>query len=192
MSATMKALADVVAEIGGSDASVEAVRVRPARACDVDAIVALVNGFAAERVMLPRSPESVEASLESFVVAVDAHDRVLACAALKEYSPSLAEVASVAVSAAAHGMGLGRKVVAAVEALAWRRGIAELFALTLTPGFFERLGYVVTDRARYPEKIRRDCLGCARRAACAEVCVTRVLAGSSVGAQWPHGGRLAA
>ncbi|HET7564498.1 MAG TPA: GNAT family N-acetyltransferase [Gemmatimonadaceae bacterium] len=154
--------------------------VRPARARDTDAIVALVNGFAAARVMLPVSREAIALALHNFVVAVDERDRVIGCGALKEYSPSLAEVASVAVSEAAHGRGVGRSIVRAVEALAAVRGIGELFALTLTPQFFEALGYDVADRACYPEKIRRDCLACARRFACAEVCVRRPLAADAL------------
>jgi len=75
----------------------------------------------------------------------------------------------------AHGGGLGRRVVAELEALARMRGVDELFALTMTAGFFEAIGYVVTERVRYPEKIRRDCASCARRFGCAEVCVARVL-----------------
>jgi len=31
------------------------------------------------------------------------------------------------------------------------------------------------DRARYPEKIRRDCLGCTRRFACNEICFAKNL-----------------
>ncbi|MFL5575302.1 MAG: GNAT family N-acetyltransferase [Gemmatimonadaceae bacterium] len=149
------------------------VALRPATARDVAGIVALIAGYAAEQVMLPRTPESVLLALDDFVVAVDAHGTVLGCGALKEYSPSLAEVSSLAVARAAHGRGLGRTIVARLERLARARGIGELFALTLTPEFFGAVGYEVVDRARYPEKIRRDCLGCARRAACREVCVAR-------------------
>jgi len=150
-----------------------AFRVRPARAGDVAIVVALVNEFAAEQSMLPRTPESIHLTLDSVVVAVDFQDRVLACGALKEYSPSLAEVASVAVARSAHGLGLGRAIVHAIEDLARMRDIHELFALTLTPGFFAALGYTTAERAGYPEKIRRDCVGCNRRAACREVCVRR-------------------
>lgn len=153
----------------------DAIIVRPAHARDTDAIVALVNGFAAARVMLPVSRESIALALHNFMVGVDERGRVVACGALKEYSPSLAEVASVAVAAEAQGCGVGRSIVHAVEELARVRGTDELFALTLTPQFFEALGYAVTDRACYPEKVRRDCLGCARRFTCAEVCVSRML-----------------
>ena len=38
------------------------------------------------------------------------------------------------------------------------RGIYDVFALTLQPEFFAAIGYERVDRARYPEKIRRDCL----------------------------------
>jgi amino-acid N-acetyltransferase len=64
--------------------------------------------------------------------------------------------------------------------LAGMRGIDELFALTMTEGFFVSAGYVITERARYPEKIRRDCSSCARRFGCAEVCVAHVLRGDTM------------
>ena len=148
---------------------------RMAQPGDVAEIVALVNGYASDSVMLPITSERVALALADFIVAVDARGRVRACGALKEYSPSLAEIASLAVARDAHGSGLGRRVVAELEALARMRGIDELFALTLTAGFFESVGYAVTERARYPEKIRRDCISCPRRFGCNEVCVARML-----------------
>lgn len=156
--------------------------VRPACASDVPRIAALVNGYAAQAVMLPRSAESIALALEDFVVAADDHGRVVGCGALTQYSPSLGEVASVAVSPEAHGHGVGRAIVAAVERLARLRGVEDVFALTLTPGFFEAIGYGVDDRERFPEKLRRDCAACSRRAACREVCVSRTLAAEAVDA----------
>lgn len=153
----------------------EKTSLRTAKLADVAAIVALVNGHAASGVMLPVTAERVVLALEDFIVAADAHDRVRACGALKEYSPSLAEVASLAVARDAQGTGLGKRLVTELEALARVRGIDELFALTMTAGFFERAGYSITERARYPEKVRRDCALCARRFGCTEVCVSRVL-----------------
>jgi len=79
------------------------------------------------------------------------------------------------VAPAANGNGLGKAMVRAVEGLALKRGVYDLFALTLQPEFFAAVGYQRVDRARYPEKIRRDCLGCARRFACNEVCFARNL-----------------
>lgn len=150
--------------------------IRPACRADADAIVELVNGYAAEGIMLPRSLDSVVHALDDFVVAVDRRGKLMGCGALKEYSPSLAEVSSLAVTREAHGTGLGKRIVRQVEQLSLKRGITELFALTLTPAFFESAGYSVADRAAYPEKIRRDCLRCPRRIRCDEVCVSRSLA----------------
>jgi len=150
-------------------------KVRMAHRGDIAAIVSIVNDYAAEQVMLPISADRVAMALDDFVVATDARGQVLACGALKEYSPSLAEVASLAVARDGHGGGVGRAIVEALESLARVRGIDELFALTLTAGFFEAVGYVVTDRSRYPEKIRRDCASCSRRFGCAEICVARML-----------------
>jgi amino-acid N-acetyltransferase len=153
------------------------VHVRKARLSEAQAIADLNNRFADEALMLPRTPEMVAMSIDDYVVAVTPRGVVLGCGALKEYSPSLAEVAAIAVATEAHGHGLGRQVVAAVEALALKRGTRDVFALTLQPAFFEALGYARADKADYPEKIRRDCAGCARRATCAEVCVAKRLAG---------------
>lgn len=149
--------------------------VRRARPADAAAISRLNNTFADDGQMLPRSPETIALAIDDYVVVQDASGALLACGALKEYSPSVAEVAAIAVAKEAHGRGLGRAIVGAVEALARKRGIHDLFALTLQPEFFAAIGYARVDRARYPEKIRRDCLGCARRFACNEICFAKTL-----------------
>jgi N-acetylglutamate synthase-like GNAT family acetyltransferase len=150
-------------------------RIRAARFTDAHAIAALNNRFATDGLMLLRTPEQIALSIDDYVVAVNAKGAIIACGALKEYAPSLAEVAAIAVAPEAHGTGMGKAIVRAVEDLAMKRGIREVFALTLQPGFFEAIGYEKTDRARFPEKIRRDCIGCARRFACNEVCFARTL-----------------
>jgi amino-acid N-acetyltransferase len=152
-----------------------AIRLRPARPSDINGIVALIGQYAEQGVMLSRTPDSVALALADFIIAVDDRERILACGALREYSPSVAEVSAVAVAPEAHGRGLGTRIVRAVEQLATVRGIDEVFALTLVPDFFLAAGYAVVGRALYPEKIRQDCRGCARQFSCAEICVRRVL-----------------
>ena len=148
---------------------------RRGRDADVANIAALINGYAAERIMLPKTADAITLAIDDFVVATDRHGRLLGCAALREYAPSLAEVASVAVARSAHGLGIGRQLVERVESLGAARGITEVFALTLTTGFFEAMDYTVVERARYPEKICRDCVACPRRMACDEICVSKLL-----------------
>jgi N-acetylglutamate synthase-like GNAT family acetyltransferase len=156
--------------------------VRPARPADAEAIARLNNSYAEQGLMLPRSEEFIALNIDDYMVAIDERGDLLACGALKEYSPSVAEVAAIAVAPVAHGNGLGKSMVRAVEELALKRGIYDLFALTLQPEFFSAVGYQRVDRARYPEKIRRDCLGCARRFACNEVCFARNLRVESLAA----------
>ena len=149
--------------------------VRRARPQDAITISRLNNTFADQGQMLRRTPEMISLAIDDYVVVQNTSGELLACGALKEYSPSVAEIAAIAVSREAHGKGLGRAIVSAVEALARKRGIYDVFALTLQPEFFSAIGYLRVDRARYPEKIRRDCLGCARRFACNETCFAKNL-----------------
>ena len=155
--------------------------VRRARPQDAVAISRLNNSFANEGQMLIRTPEMISLAIDDYVVVQGARGDLLACGALKEYSPSVAEVAAIAVSREAHGRGLGRTIVRAVEDLARMRGIYDVFALTLQPEFFAAIGYQRVDRARYPEKIRRDCLGCTRRFACNEICFAKNLLIEEIG-----------
>lgn len=151
------------------------VTIRRARPSDAPSIARLIGLFADQALMLRRTPAMVELAIDDYVVGVDSRDNVVASGALKEYSPSIAEVAAIAVSPDAHGRGVGKAIVAAVEALAIKRDIFDVFALTLQPEFFAAIGYERVDRARYPEKIRRDCLACSRRFACNETCFAKNL-----------------
>lgn len=129
--------------------------VRPACVSDVKAIWELVGTFAANGSMLARSAGEIAAKIDNYVVAAGPDGKVLACAALEEFSPSLGEVASVAVARSEHGKGLGTEVVLGVERLARARDIGELFAMSLTDNFFLSLGYETTTVSRYPEKLAR-------------------------------------
>jgi amino-acid N-acetyltransferase len=129
--------------------------VRRAVRGDAGPILELVEQYAAQGLMLPRTFEQVAGRIDSYVVATDAAGHIVACAALEEYSPSLAEVSSVAVAPSHHGRGLGTQVVLGVERLARARDIEELFALSLTDNFFLSLSYKPTTISRYPEKLAR-------------------------------------
>ena len=129
--------------------------VRRAIRADAGPILELVEPYAAQGLMLARTLEQIAARIDNYVVATDAGGHVVACAALEEYSPSLAEISSVAVAPSHHGRGLGSQVVLGVERLARARDIEELFALSLTDRFFLSLSYEPTTISRYPEKLAR-------------------------------------
>ena len=129
--------------------------VRRAVRADASQILELVDQYAAQGLMLPRTLDQIAARIDNYVVAADGTGHVIACAALEEYSPSLAEVSSVAVAPSHHGKGLGSQVVLGIERLARARDIEELFALSLTDNFFLSLSYKATTISRYPEKLAR-------------------------------------
>ncbi|HET6761643.1 MAG TPA: GNAT family N-acetyltransferase [Gemmatimonadaceae bacterium] len=138
-----------------ADSTSSKAMVRRAVRSDAGAILELVSQYAAQGLMLPRTLEQIATRIDNYVVVTGAAGRVIACAALEEYSPSLAEVSSVAVAPSHHGQGLGTQAVLGVERLARARDIEELFALSLTDKFFLSLSYKPTTISRYPEKLAR-------------------------------------
>jgi N-acetylglutamate synthase-like GNAT family acetyltransferase len=149
--------------------------IRRARSSDADEISRLIAIFAAEALMLKRTPGMVELAIDDYVVATDARGHIVGCGALKEYSPSVAEVAAIAVSRDVHGCGVGRAIVDRGRATRDEARHLRRLRANAQPEFFTAIGYQRVDRARYPEKIRRDCLACSRRFACNEICFAKNL-----------------
>ncbi len=48
-----------------------------------------------------------------------------------------------------------------------------VFALTRAVPFFEKQGFIITDKDNFPEKVWRDCMICPVRHACDEVAVVK-------------------
>ncbi len=151
------------------------VQVRPAATGDLAGIIQLVNEYARRGDLLPRPPEAIARTLADWVVGVDTTGQVLGCGSLLIYTAQLAEVRSLAVAPAAQGIGLGRAVVEALVTEAGRRNIPTLFALTRAVPFFQRLGFHITEKDRFPQKIWQDCVLCPLRENCDETAVVREL-----------------
>lgn len=93
--------------------------------------------------------DGLDAALPTAVVARD-ESGIVGCAAVEPYG-SVGLLRSVYVAPDLRRTGLGRRLVAAVEALAASRGMAELYLLTETAeAWFPRLGYVAVTRASVP------------------------------------------
>ena len=118
--------------------------VRRARAADAAAVASLIQRYVPDGTLLPRSPEFVAERAGDFLVATF-DGRVVGCVHLEEYSPSLAEVRSLAVDPAYQGRGVGAALANAVERLAREREYATLFAVSNNGAFFESRGYAPRD-----------------------------------------------
>lgn len=107
---------------------------------DAGAIQALIDAYVPSGALLPRTEEFIASNAHSFVVVEDG-GRVIGCAHLDEYSPSLGELRSLAVATGWQGKGVGRELIAAIERLARRRRYSVLFAVSNDEAFFVRHGY---------------------------------------------------
>jgi amino-acid N-acetyltransferase len=141
-------------------------RIRPARADDVDAMRTLIDGYAAQDLMLSRSHEFLLEHLGDYVVAED--DAFAGCCALAVLTPDLAEIRSLAVLPATSGRGVGKALVDACVNRAKQLDLRRVFALTLVPEFFERCGFTLISLGRLPEKSAAECPVCPKRFACDE------------------------
>lgn len=149
--------------------------VRKAAMRDIPPILALINGYAAKGVMLPRTEFELSEAIRDFSVVTAPDGALLGCGALHFYSPTIAEIRSLAVHEHAKAHGVGRK---AVEALTREAGIYELdavFAFTYVVDFFRKVGFDVVERGMLPLKAWKDCVRCPKFQACDEIAVLRIL-----------------
>lgn len=154
--------------------TIPAFDVRKARMQDVQPLLALINGYASEGAMLPRTAFEMSENIRDFTV-ICAGARVLGCAALHFYGSTSAEVRSLAVHPEYKSHGLGKMLVDAVEREAVDFGLELLFAFTYVPKFFEKLGFVVVDRGELPLKAWKDCLRCPKFQRCDEIAMRKLL-----------------
>lgn len=138
---------------------------RRARQADADAVHALIARYAAQGLLLPRTEEDVRTNIDHFLV-LSLAGSVVGCVALEPYGAELAEIRSLAVAAEHAGNGRGARLVRFALAMAKRRRIARVFAVTHAPEFFERLGFTRVERLSITEKVERDCHSCPKQASC--------------------------
>jgi amino-acid N-acetyltransferase len=143
---------------------------RKAKMADAPAIQRLITIFASRDEMLHRSLGEVYESIRNFFVVED-EGSVVACGALQISWDNLAEIKSLAVAEAHQGRGHGKWIVLACLDEGRSLGLARLFALTYKPGFFEKLGFRVVDKATLPHKVWNECIRCPKFPDCGEIAV---------------------
>jgi amino-acid N-acetyltransferase len=153
-------------------------KVRHAKISDAKSISALINCYAEHDKMLFRSLADIYEKLQLFVVAEE-DGAVVGCCALEIIWSDLAEVKSLAVGPEHQGRGIGRALVEASVEQARRLGVPRVFALTLEPRFFEKLGFAVLGMDELPMKVWSDCARCPKQQDCDEIAVARVVVGAS-------------
>ncbi|MFZ0962986.1 MAG: N-acetyltransferase [Terriglobia bacterium] len=149
--------------------------IRKAKLKDVPEIHRLITHYARKRILLPRTLINLYEDVWEFLVAED-EGKLVGCGALKLYSQQLAEIRSLCVDETLKSKGIGCELVKALLDQAETIGLRSVFALTITPAFFEKLGFHKAPRLRFPTKVWRDCLRCERYTCCDETALSIDLA----------------
>ena len=151
-----------------------ALTIRKAVMPDIHSLLELINGYAGKGVMLPRTEFEMSENIRDFTVAFD-DGRLVGCGALHFYTPTSAEVRSLAVTEEFKQSGAGRAIVKALEQEALEAGLDTIFAFTYVQEFFRKLGFVEVERGELPLKAWRDCLRCPKFQCCDEIAMLKVL-----------------
>ncbi len=152
---------------------ITSVSVRPARLKDVPGVHTLLAHWAERKLLLPRPLSELYENVRDFIVAEAEVGGLVGCAALHIDTDKIAELKALAVAAAAHGQGVGRKLVEACCEEAARIGLEKVFCLTYQVDFFTKLGFTKVDRSRLPDKVWSECIRCHRFLDCDEVAMWR-------------------
>jgi len=147
-------------------------KIRSSKISDVEAIHALISSYAERDRMLFRSMADIYENLQAFTVA-ELDGDVVGCCALEIIWADLAEIKSLAVDEANKDKGIGKTLVTAVLEQARLLGLPSIFALTLEPEFFERLGFEVIEKETLPMKVWSDCAKCPKQQNCDEIAVIK-------------------
>jgi len=148
--------------------------IRKALTRDAIQIHALINHYAGQQQMLPRTLLSIYENIRDFHVAVEG-TRVLGCSALHFTWGDMAEVRSLAVDENAGHRGIGRALVRANIEEARQHQLVQVYAFTYVTEFFAKLEFRVVPHESMPRKVWMDCINCHKFNCCDEVAMVRDL-----------------
>lgn len=150
---------------GTSVARAPFITIRPARAADIPAIIALIRPLEQQGILIRRSRTYLETHIGEFFVLE--HDcRICGCVQLKTFAeaPLDAELACLAVSADSRDGGWGHLLFRHLAETAYRQGKTRLFALsTRTGDWFGERGFRAVSADDLPPSRRREYLANGRQ-----------------------------
>src|SRR5579862_6715905 len=148
--------------------------IRKAGMRDIAPLLQLINAYAAQGVMLPRTEFEISENIRDFTV-IYRDGELIACGALHFYTPTSGEIRSLAVAPQAKKQGMGAFLMEALHNEAIKNDLHSVFAFTYVPDFFGKLGYHEVDCGLLPLKVWKDCLTCPKFQCCDEIAVLKAL-----------------
>ncbi len=142
--------------------------IRKAAIPDIQACHELINAFARQDLMLPRSLSELYENVRDLFVCEE-EGRVVGCAALHVMWADLAELKSLAVAPSHQRQGVGSQLVKACLQEARDLGITRVFVLTYQREFFLKQGFAETPKDTLNHKVWSECVRCPHFPDCDEI-----------------------
>jgi amino-acid N-acetyltransferase len=142
---------------------------RKARLRDVGEISRIVNFYAGQQQMLPKTQLQLYENLRDYSVAEDAAGQIIACGARHIYWENLAEIRAIAVAEGMNRKGIGTLLAERLIDEARELGIEEVFCFTYVPKFFNTLGFIQVEHGVLPLKVYNECFQCPKFNKCDEI-----------------------
>ena len=139
---------------------------------DVEAIHKLVNDYAQQGVMLPRSRNSIYETLRDVILAEE-EGQLVGVGSLHLSWDALAEVRALAIAPDFQRQGIGRQIVEALLVEGRALGVKTFFTLTYQPEFFGTLGFSEVTKEELPQKVWKECINCPKFPNCDEVAMVK-------------------
>jgi amino-acid N-acetyltransferase len=148
--------------------------IRKAKIKDIKEIQKLINYFAQQDLMLPRSLNELYENIRDFWVAEE-KAKIIGCCALHVSWEDLAEIKSLAVAKNQQKKGIGRKLIEVCLGEARQLGAKKIFVLTYKPDYFKQFGFTRIKHADLPHKIWAECINCPKFPNCQEIALAKQL-----------------
>lgn len=148
--------------------------IRKAKIEDIKQIQDLINSFAQQDLMLPRSLNELYENIRDFWVYEDKKE-IAGCCALHICWQDLVEVKSLAVKKDKQKQGIGSQLLNYCIKEAKELGARKVFVLTYKPEFFKKFGFKKIKYSALPHKIWAECINCPKFPNCKEVALIKKL-----------------
>lgn len=148
--------------------------IRKATVRDIPGIKVIIDYYAKQEMMLPRSLSDLYEFTRSFYVC-DMDGEIIGCCALQVSWEDMAEVMSFAVKKEYRERGIGTQLVTACLEEAKDLGIKNVFTLTYAVPFFEKQGFKIIDKQLLPHKVWTGCIKCPKFPNCDEVAMMKTI-----------------
>jgi amino-acid N-acetyltransferase len=141
---------------------------------DAEAMMELINTYAAQGLMLPRSRNMLYENIREFIIIedqIEAEKRLIGAGSLHIVWEDLAEIRALAVHPDYACNGLGSQLVHELVQEAGQLGCQKVFALTYKTTFFQHCGFQIINKDLMPSKVWKECINCIKFPNCDEVAV---------------------